>query len=75
MLPWESGIEWRPNVAWQKATQISGAKRSSQRELPGMSEKSKEDWEFRAAKVRESVGGVISELTDDMVAKDILCHF
>lgn len=40
-----------------------------------MSEKSKEDGEFRAAKVRESVGGVISELTDDMVAKDILCHF
>ena len=24
MLPWESGIEWRPNVAWQKATQVSG---------------------------------------------------
>lgn len=53
------------------ATQISGAKRSSQKELPGMSEKSKEDWEFRAAKVRESVEGVISGLTDDMVVKDI----
>ena len=36
-----------------------------------MSEKSKEDWEFRAAKVRESVEGVISGLTDDMVVKDI----
>lgn len=38
-------------------------------------EKSKEDWEFRAAKVRESIGGMISELTDDMVVKDIFMSF
>ena len=36
-------------------------------------EKSKEDWEFRAAK--ESIGGLISELTDDMIVKDIFMSF
>ena len=38
-------------------------------------EKSKEDWEFRAAKVTESIGGLINELTDDMIVKDIFMSF
>lgn len=36
-----------------------------------MFEKSKEDWGSRAAKVGESIGGVVSELSDNMIVEDI----